>query len=245
MALNAGPVFKFNEAISFFVGVDTQAEIDELWDKLIAGGGSPSQCGWLKDKYGLSWQIVPNTLGEMLSDPDPAKSGRCMNAMLQMSKLDVGEAARGVQRRVALLAAGFFFAAAFFTAAGFFCRHRLLRGLHGLPRLLRRGRLACRLRRRLFRGLRLRLLARPARFCRQRVRQLVGFAQPLGESALPPRRDASRRWCGPTFTFDVCSDALHLRRPHRPSEEDEDFEILPLRAHEEVARLPREHDRAV
>jgi len=91
MALNAGPVFKFNEAISFFVAVDTQQEIDELWDKLIAGGGSPSQCGWLKDKYGLSWQIVPNTLGRMLSDPDPAKSGRCMNAMLQMSKLDLGK----------------------------------------------------------------------------------------------------------------------------------------------------------
>jgi predicted 3-demethylubiquinone-9 3-methyltransferase (glyoxalase superfamily) len=91
MALNAGPVFKFNEAVSFFVGVDTQAEIDELWEKLIAGGGSPSQCGWLKDKYGLSWQIVPNTLGEMLSDPDPAKSGRCMNAMLQMSKLDLAK----------------------------------------------------------------------------------------------------------------------------------------------------------
>jgi predicted 3-demethylubiquinone-9 3-methyltransferase (glyoxalase superfamily) len=91
MALNAGPVFKFNEAISFFVGVDTQEEIDELWDKLIAGGGSPSQCGWLKDKYGLSWQIVPNTLGQMLSDSDAAKSGRCMNAMLQMSKLDLAK----------------------------------------------------------------------------------------------------------------------------------------------------------
>lgn len=91
MALNAGPMFTFNEAISFFVGVDTQADIDELWDKLIAGGGSPSQCGWLKDKYGLSWQIVPNTLGQMLSDPDPAKSGRCMNAMLQMSKLDLAK----------------------------------------------------------------------------------------------------------------------------------------------------------
>ena len=91
MALNAGPVFTFNEAISFFVGVDTQAEIDDLWDKLIAGGGSPSRCGWLKDKYGLSWQIVPNALGEMLSDKDPEKSGRCMNAMLQMAKLDVAK----------------------------------------------------------------------------------------------------------------------------------------------------------
>jgi predicted 3-demethylubiquinone-9 3-methyltransferase (glyoxalase superfamily) len=91
MALNAGPVFKFNEAISFFVGVDTQAEIDELWAKLTADGGSESQCGWLKDKYGLSWQIVPNALGEMLSDKDSAKAGRCMNAMLQMSKLDLAK----------------------------------------------------------------------------------------------------------------------------------------------------------
>ena len=91
MALNAGPVFKFNEAISFFVGVDTQAEIDEYWEKLTADGGSESQCGWLKDKYGLSWQIVPNALGEMLSDKDSEKSGRCMNAMLQMSKLDLAK----------------------------------------------------------------------------------------------------------------------------------------------------------
>jgi predicted 3-demethylubiquinone-9 3-methyltransferase (glyoxalase superfamily) len=91
MALNAGPVFKFNEAISFFVGVDTQAEIDELWEKLTADGGSESRCGWLKDKYGLSWQIVPNALGQMLSDKDQAKAGRCMNAMLQMSKLDVAK----------------------------------------------------------------------------------------------------------------------------------------------------------
>jgi predicted 3-demethylubiquinone-9 3-methyltransferase (glyoxalase superfamily) len=91
MALNAGPMFTFNEAISFFVAVDTQAEIDEYWDKLIAGGGSPSHCGWLKDKYGLSWQIVPNALGEMLSDKDSEKAGRCMNAMLQMSKLDLAK----------------------------------------------------------------------------------------------------------------------------------------------------------
>jgi predicted 3-demethylubiquinone-9 3-methyltransferase (glyoxalase superfamily) len=86
-ALNAGPMFTFNESISFFVSVDTQAEIDDLWDKLIAGGGAPSRCGWLKDKYGLSWQIIPTALGEMLSDPDPAKSGRCMNAMLQMLEI--------------------------------------------------------------------------------------------------------------------------------------------------------------
>lgn len=88
MALNAGPHFKFTEAISFFVGCDTQEEIDELWAKLIADGGEPSRCGWLKDKFGLSWQVIPNTLGRMLSDNDAAKSTRVMNAMLQMTKLD-------------------------------------------------------------------------------------------------------------------------------------------------------------
>jgi predicted 3-demethylubiquinone-9 3-methyltransferase (glyoxalase superfamily) len=89
MALNAGPVYKFSEAISFFVGCDTQPEIDQLWQKLTADGGAPSRCGWLKDKFGLSWQIVPNTLGMMLSDKDPAKSNRVMTAMLQMEKLDL------------------------------------------------------------------------------------------------------------------------------------------------------------
>ena len=87
--LNGGPHFKFNEAISFFVGVETQQEIDELWDKLIAEGGAPSRCGWLKDRFGLSWQVIPNALGRMLSDPDPAKSQRAMQAMLQMNKLDL------------------------------------------------------------------------------------------------------------------------------------------------------------
>jgi predicted 3-demethylubiquinone-9 3-methyltransferase (glyoxalase superfamily) len=89
MALNAGPVFKFNEAISFFVGCETQQEIDELWGKLTADGGAPSRCGWLKDKFGLSWQIVPNTLGRMLGDKDAEKSTRVMNAMMQMEKLDL------------------------------------------------------------------------------------------------------------------------------------------------------------
>jgi predicted 3-demethylubiquinone-9 3-methyltransferase (glyoxalase superfamily) len=91
MALNAGPMFKFTEAISFFVGCETQHEIDELWGKLTADGGSPSRCGWLKDKFGLSWQIIPNTLGRMLSDKDAAKSKRVMDAMLQMSKIDLKE----------------------------------------------------------------------------------------------------------------------------------------------------------
>src|SRR5262249_43213315 len=89
MALNAGPQFTFNESISFFVGCETQAEIDTLWAKLTADGGSESRCGWLKDKFGLSWQIVPNTLGRMLNDADPAKAGRVLNAMLQMQKIDV------------------------------------------------------------------------------------------------------------------------------------------------------------
>jgi predicted 3-demethylubiquinone-9 3-methyltransferase (glyoxalase superfamily) len=89
MALNAGPVFKFTEAISFFVGCETQQEIDELWARLTADGGQPSQCGWLKDKFGLSWQIVPNALGSMLGDKDPAKASRVMNAMLQMGKVDL------------------------------------------------------------------------------------------------------------------------------------------------------------
>ena len=89
MALNGGPMFKFNEAISLFVGCETQDEIDELWAKLTADGGSPGQCGWLKDRFGLSWQIVPNALTRMLSDTDAAKSGRVMHAMLQMTRLDL------------------------------------------------------------------------------------------------------------------------------------------------------------
>jgi predicted 3-demethylubiquinone-9 3-methyltransferase (glyoxalase superfamily) len=91
MALNAGPPFKFNEAVSFFVGCETQQEIDELWAKLTADGGSPGRCGWLKDKFGLSWQIIPNALGDMLGDKDPAKAKRAMDAMLQMNKLDVAK----------------------------------------------------------------------------------------------------------------------------------------------------------
>jgi predicted 3-demethylubiquinone-9 3-methyltransferase (glyoxalase superfamily) len=88
VALNGGPRFKFTEAISLVVNCESQQEVDELWEKLSAGG-QPSQCGWLKDKYGLSWQIVPTALGKMLQDPDPAKSKRVMEAMLQMRKLDI------------------------------------------------------------------------------------------------------------------------------------------------------------
>ena len=89
MALNAGPAFKFTEAISFFVGCESQEEIDELWTRLLADGGAPSRCGWLKDKFGLSWQIVPDALGRMLGDPDAEKSTRVMQAMLKMAKLDL------------------------------------------------------------------------------------------------------------------------------------------------------------
>jgi len=88
MALNGGPQFTFTEAISFFVNCETQQEVDELWEKL-SEGGEKSRCGWLKDKYGLSWQIVPTALGEMLNDKDPEKSKRVMMAMLKMDKIDI------------------------------------------------------------------------------------------------------------------------------------------------------------
>lgn len=89
VALNGGPVFKFTEAISFVVNCGSQEEVDHYWAKLSEGGDPKAQqCGWLKDKYGLSWQIVPTVLGKLLSDPDPEKSRRVMNAMLQMKKID-------------------------------------------------------------------------------------------------------------------------------------------------------------
>lgn len=88
MALNGGPQFKFTEAISLFVSCETQEEVDELWEKLSAGG-EVQECGWLKDKFGLSWQIIPTALGVMLSDPDPEKSQRVMKAMLQMKKIEI------------------------------------------------------------------------------------------------------------------------------------------------------------
>lgn len=88
VALNAGPEFKFNEAVSFAVNCKTQKEVDELWQKLTEGG-EESVCGWLKDKYGLSWQITPTVLGEMLADKDLRKAGRVMAAMLKMKKIDI------------------------------------------------------------------------------------------------------------------------------------------------------------
>ena len=94
MALNGGPHFKFTEAISLFVSCETQAEVDALWEKLIAGGGQPSRCGWLKDRFGLSWQIIPTALGRLMNDPDPQRAGRVAQAMMQMGKIDIA----GLQR---------------------------------------------------------------------------------------------------------------------------------------------------
>ena len=90
IALNGGPVFQFTEAISFVVNCETQAEVDYYWEKLTEGGAE-SQCGWLKDKFGLSWQIVPTILSKLLSDPDPQKSKKVMHAMLQMKKIDIAK----------------------------------------------------------------------------------------------------------------------------------------------------------
>jgi len=88
MALNGGPHFSFSPAISFFVSCETQEEVDQLWEKLSAGG-KIEKCGWLKDKYGLSWQIIPATLGQLMQDKDPERSKRVMNAMLQMDKIEI------------------------------------------------------------------------------------------------------------------------------------------------------------
>jgi predicted 3-demethylubiquinone-9 3-methyltransferase (glyoxalase superfamily) len=95
-ALNGGPAFTFTPAISFFVNCETQAEVDELWEKLSAGG-STQRCGWLQDKFGVSWQIVPSILGKLLQDKDAAKSTRVMKAMMQMDKLDI----RGLEQAAA------------------------------------------------------------------------------------------------------------------------------------------------
>jgi predicted 3-demethylubiquinone-9 3-methyltransferase (glyoxalase superfamily) len=90
-ALNGGPHFKFSEAISLYVNCETQDEVDYFWGKLTAGGGTPSQCGWLKDKFGLSWQIIPSALPRLLGDPDRDKANRAMQAMMQMQKIDIGK----------------------------------------------------------------------------------------------------------------------------------------------------------
>ena len=98
MALNGGPHFKFSPAISFFVHCKTQEEVDDLWERLSAGG-EKQRCGWLKDKYGLSWQIIPTALGEMLNDKDAGKSARVMKAMLQMDKIDIKKLKQSYEAR--------------------------------------------------------------------------------------------------------------------------------------------------
>jgi predicted 3-demethylubiquinone-9 3-methyltransferase (glyoxalase superfamily) len=97
-ALNGGPRFQFNEAVSFFISVETQTEVDYFWNALTADGGQPSNCGWLKDKFGLSWQVVPTALGRYLGDPDRQKADRVMQAMMKMHKIiiaDLDKAAAG------------------------------------------------------------------------------------------------------------------------------------------------------
>jgi predicted 3-demethylubiquinone-9 3-methyltransferase (glyoxalase superfamily) len=100
-ALNGGPQFKFNESVSFVVHCKTQQEVDYYWDKLLAGGGQESMCGWLKDKFGLSWQITPDALLELVSDPDPAISQSVMKAMMQMRKIDIEGLKRAKQAKAA------------------------------------------------------------------------------------------------------------------------------------------------
>ena len=89
IGLNGGPQFQFSEAVSFSIDCEDQAEVDRYWERLIEGGGEPSQCGWLKDRFGVSWQVIPRQLNEVLNGPDREGAARAMNAMLEMSKLDV------------------------------------------------------------------------------------------------------------------------------------------------------------
>lgn len=98
MALNGGPEYKFNEAISFYVNCETQQEVDYYWDKLSAGSNDTGQCGWIKDKFGVSWQIVPTALGQLMSDPNPKKAQSVMQAMLKMKKIDIAELKRAYER---------------------------------------------------------------------------------------------------------------------------------------------------
>ena len=101
--MNGGPQFRFTEAVSFIIDCEDQAEVDRYWDGLIEGGGSPSQCGWLKDRFGVSWQVIPKALSEVLGGPDAEGAGRAMQAMLQMGKIDVArlhEAYAGVPAQV-------------------------------------------------------------------------------------------------------------------------------------------------
>jgi len=94
MALNGGPHYTLTPAFSLFVSVESQTELDRIWDALLAGGGQPTRCGWLVDRYGLSWQVIPTVLGKLMGDPDPARAGRAVQAMMGMIKLDIAELER-------------------------------------------------------------------------------------------------------------------------------------------------------
>ena len=96
-AINGGPQFPFTEAVSFVIDCEDQAEVDRLWSALTAGGGSPGRCGWLKDRYGLSWQIIPREMGELLGNPDRERAGRAMEAMLAMTRIDVAAMRRAFE----------------------------------------------------------------------------------------------------------------------------------------------------
>ena len=96
-ALNGGPQYSFTPAISLFISCETQAEVDDLWKKLLAGGGREDRCGWLQDKYGLSWQVIPTILGKLLGDKDRDKADRAMQAMLQMKKIDIAKLEQAAQ----------------------------------------------------------------------------------------------------------------------------------------------------
>jgi predicted 3-demethylubiquinone-9 3-methyltransferase (glyoxalase superfamily) len=97
-ALNGGPQYTFNPAISLFVDCGSQEEVDDLWQKLTSDGGSEVQCGWLQDKYGVSWQIVPTILMKLINDPDPEKAKRAMQAMMQMKKIDIARLQQAVEQ---------------------------------------------------------------------------------------------------------------------------------------------------
>lgn len=94
IALNGGPHYQLTPAFSLFVSVDSQAELDRIWDALLVGGGKPTRCGWLVDRYGLSWQVIPDVLGQLMTDPDPGRAGRVVQAMMGMIKLDIAELKR-------------------------------------------------------------------------------------------------------------------------------------------------------
>ena len=236
MALNAGPTFKFNEAISFFVGCETQQEIDELWAKLTADGGAPGRCGWLKDKFGLSWQIVPNALGADAGRQRPRQIGTSDERDAPDGQARPEAAAAGIRGNVAkqrrpdierLAALRLSSAAALPHGLCLFCLTRFAYSSGAARRWLLFG----------ARG-------RRGRFRGRRRRQVVRLLHPVGQRGLDlvpmPDLDEVRH-----LGLRDAIDATHLRRLQRPAEKDAELEEALLRPNEEVAGLAREHDRTV